>query len=800
MRSHAKAPSAGSTLGSAERRPATLGAIFATALIACLGIGAPAASAAAPTFTGLSLSRTQQSAGQATALLNARINPNGAAITSCQFEYGTTDAYGQSAPCLASTITDAPFVGKTGTTILPAAAELTSLAKETTYHFRLTVTNADGTATSDDEAFTTPGTPDQCPTCIGVDGKRRVELVSVGEKNQNSPTSAFLAADGERILYSVGGGTPDATFGFVNYRFADRTASGWTNRNALPPNDDSFSNGTNHMLHLMTDDLSIRVGGVLASFLGNSPSPFTLLRMHDDVTQEAIRTFPSVKDTETSTSPAVAASDDLEHVFYATRQLIDSAQVPGTNGIYDLGAGGTELLNRLPDGSVPACGIPLGTGAPDGFARDSLKSTATQNWVSDDGSVIFFQATPGVDCNGARQLYRRDLVTEATTLVSGPITGGTDTGLAVPGLIQAAGDGSWVIYKSRSQLDVADKNTSPDIYRWQAGTNTCLSCTFPGPAAAANVPNDVHSTAASIDGSHVYFKANNQLTPDAPASGQKLYVWSAPGGGAGKVRFVSPFAGGGGISPVVGSGGTMTPDGNVLVFAAGAGTTADSPSARQYYRYDDRNGSVVCISCPLNATTAVDTSLAPISSMHMVQQQPLSADGNTFVFSTNDSILAADANNEKDLYEWRNGRIGLLTDGRMAGQTVAVGAVSRDPASRGSALDGRDLMFTAPGYASYGAPDGSGQLYVARLGGGFPTPASGPTPCAGEDCQGDLAGAPQGHSPLSSRFIGPPNPTATRANKRCAKNQRRVRRNGKTRCAKKQRKQKQTDTNRRAGR
>src|SRR6202035_4380613 len=36
---------------------------------------------------------------QATATLNAEVNPNGGEVSSCEFEYGTTDSYGSSAPC-----------------------------------------------------------------------------------------------------------------------------------------------------------------------------------------------------------------------------------------------------------------------------------------------------------------------------------------------------------------------------------------------------------------------------------------------------------------------------------------------------------------------------------------------------------------------------------------------------------------------------------------------------------------------------------------------------------------------------
>src|ERR1019366_7593484 len=38
---------------------------------------------------------------QTTATLNATVNPNGGNVTTCEFEYGTTTAYGSTVPCAA---------------------------------------------------------------------------------------------------------------------------------------------------------------------------------------------------------------------------------------------------------------------------------------------------------------------------------------------------------------------------------------------------------------------------------------------------------------------------------------------------------------------------------------------------------------------------------------------------------------------------------------------------------------------------------------------------------------------------
>jgi predicted lipoprotein with Yx(FWY)xxD motif len=76
--------------------------------------------------------------------------------TTWHFEYGTTTAYGQSAP-----VPDADA----GTAIsVPVSQVITGLAADTTYHYRLVSTNAvEGTGTSADRTFSTSETSATVP-------------------------------------------------------------------------------------------------------------------------------------------------------------------------------------------------------------------------------------------------------------------------------------------------------------------------------------------------------------------------------------------------------------------------------------------------------------------------------------------------------------------------------------------------------------------------------------------------------------------------------------------------------------
>jgi phosphodiesterase/alkaline phosphatase D-like protein len=83
---------------------------------------------------------------QSAASLAGTVNPSGVATT-CQFEYGTTTAYGSTVPCSSD-----PGSG-TGDVAVDAAPS--GLSAGTTYHYRLVATNDGGTTNGDDQTFDT---------------------------------------------------------------------------------------------------------------------------------------------------------------------------------------------------------------------------------------------------------------------------------------------------------------------------------------------------------------------------------------------------------------------------------------------------------------------------------------------------------------------------------------------------------------------------------------------------------------------------------------------------------------------
>jgi hypothetical protein len=161
----------------------------------------------------------------------------------------------------------------------------------------------------------------------------------------------------------------------------------------------------------------------------------------------------------------------------------------------------------------------------------------------------------------------------------------------------------------------------------------------------------------------------------------------------------------------------------------------------------------------------------------------VAGDGETIAFSTSTPLVVADQNTDlggdpgsgMDVYEWRAGRLFLVTDG-LTNWTY-------EPIVEGVSSSGRDVYFHATAQYTPDALDANIRLYDARIGGGMEFAGDTP-PCPLEVCQGTPKGAPDDPLPSSASFSGTGNRAGDAAQRKCRKGERRVRRAGKTRCVK----------------
>lgn len=83
--------------------------------------------------------------------LNGMVNPENVAIRRCQFQYGLTTSYGETAPC-------SPPPAASTTSNEPVSAALAGLSSGNTYHFRVEIITEGGTADGADRSFTAAST------------------------------------------------------------------------------------------------------------------------------------------------------------------------------------------------------------------------------------------------------------------------------------------------------------------------------------------------------------------------------------------------------------------------------------------------------------------------------------------------------------------------------------------------------------------------------------------------------------------------------------------------------------------
>ncbi len=704
-----------------------------------------------------------------TVQLQGRVDPDGAP-TIYRFEYGTEG------PCDVNPCTALPDRSAGSGGVYRFVSEtIEGLEPDTTYHYRVIAESPTpgGPAIGKDMTVTTrasdaPLSHGDFPGPPGSD--RAYEQVSLPDTGGNPVFGAdAVSDDGHRAFYRVSGGTPLSVSGsLLTALYAERIETaphkgGWRSINVYPPRKELV--GSAWLEPAGKPDLSDQVAqnsdttsGAAAIWRLQPGQPPT------KILEPAIADFPG----------PVLVSDDASRVLTLLRGSQDPAHPAPNNApnLYDVSSGIPQLVGLTPDGSVPSCGALV----PGGGGGGAATVRRAPHWVSPDGSLVFFQS-----CTG---LYLRDLVAEETKLID---LGGS--------LVKSTLDAAF--FTTDQTLD-PDDSGGGDLYRYDFAGETldCVTCVVPG--LRAGVSGNVM---VAEDGSRAYFVSSTELMRGAATPGiYRVEVATGDLAYVAPAALVSddPSAGNVLVSDEPNSGNAITPDGSVIAFASKNVNLnplggQQNGGALQLYRYDDRDRSLTCVSCPQdgsapNAAVAVNLVAASTRDIAGANRTPLSVDGDLFVFATATPLLDSDQNTARpgqsagagaDIYEWRDGRLLLVTDGLTswpAGYGPEVNAVTPS---------GNDVFFTAATQYTQDALDGYKRLYDARIGGGFELP-SPPKPCPLEVCQGTPKGAPEEQPPGTGSFSGAGNAVAAPARRPCPKGRHKARRGGKTRCVKSQ--------------
>jgi DNA-binding beta-propeller fold protein YncE len=443
------------------------------------------------------------------------------------------------------------------------------------------------------------------------------------------------------------------------------------------------------------------------------------------------------------------------HVTGTTSPFEKSEKGEGRD-LYEYYSGHLSQVNVNSTGkTIGTCGAQLVQGyegsGERGNGQGEEESTGSHpsgsiNAVSEDGSRVFFEAIcPGGGEGGP--LYMRVDAAQTVDIGDYNFAGANPKGTMLFLLKQVGNEDEFFSYDTETKV-----------------AKRLFSVPLEGAGQLER------KTVLSEDGNVFYLQTKAVLTPEAPPGGvPKLYRYDIA---SESMSFVSTTLQNEGD---FNGGYYVTPEGNDYYFnVEGVEGVSGSGSGRvQAYRYDSREDVVQCVSCAspydpeprlissfLSRFGADNDRLAPL-------QSPGSANGDYVFFDTPSALLPQDINGEigpssgsedfspsSDVYEWRRdgvdgcgraqGCIALITDGIDGTENVLLGT---DPS-------GRDVFFATHSQLVPSDKDLSGDVYDARIGGGYPPPPPRPVECEGDACSNPVP-PPNDATPSSFTFIGP---------------------------------------------
>jgi hypothetical protein len=737
------------------------------------------------------------STGEGSYLLQGAVNPHNSQVTSCKFEYGATEAYGQSAPC-----EPLPATTNSNTEV---TARIGGLTLGAFYHYKLVVetTAAGGHGESTDIEFSPTAIPAE-PICgnellraennsLALPECRAYEQISPVLK-AGYKADLFGFSEGNSVLYRSGAGNiANSGQGYPTGSFyvAERTAGGWETVPNLNSGSTLFSGPealtrSHYTPTFYSDDLRssywfVAPGGTFSdewdSYLRNPDGRFTLIG----------HGTPRGANAPVDIKP-VGGSADLSHVVLEG--------VGSEPGVYEFVGTGNSAPRRvdLDDAGQPISGC-NGSSTPIG-PRVGAEGKA----VSSDGRTIIFIAVGGCGSGPpADEVWARVDGTSSYDASESHCSRIDCNAPAPARFAGAARDGSSVFFTTTQQLLNSDTDNANDLYVYHLPTATdpnpspaLTEVSGSGPGAnteegvrvspAFLVPSTVEGVTVSSDGSTAMFVSsavlagNDDAYDEAAHQGdENLYVWHSDAADPeGEVMFVGRLARNDLAPAIEGAVHTseMTPDGRYVVFnTASSLVPTDADDGYDVYRYDTESGRLARVSTgPLgaggnaggfNAYLASPFRGTPTAQTGDPWPSPLSisADGKDIVFATTEGLVDRDGNGTTDVYLWKAGRVSLISSG-TAGNNVSDAEFAVD-------ASGQDIYFVTGDPLSSTDADAIRDVYDARVGGGFSAPKT-IADCIGEACQPVGAGSPYSPSPATSQTRAPESSPETPP-KRCRK-------------------------------
>ncbi len=665
---------------------------------------------------------------------------------------------------------------------------------------------------------------------------------AVQDLNPLESTQMNVAVNGERISLqnsTTFGPRPEIGDSFSVFT---RTPSGWTIESVKPPNTGADKYDEGFIFNPDLTNIAAVTGSVngprspdLTYEVGVPGGPYTAIAAQPrfkfeppNETEELAHFYQGIS----GNGAFVDATPDFSHVVFGSiDHTLASATPTGTDegslapenafDLYEWVNGQLRLVNVSNDGSVVGkCGAELG-GAHDSY------NLAPTHAMSADGSKIFFTApedlqwpagppTQGCPPNNTSAPYTpshfppRLYMRVSETVGGHEVSRTVDVAHPAKGVSlspeeeelpvnfdNASADGSKVFFTTERALTPnADKGiihfpNAGFIHLYEDNTDAPegeglalidqVEQPYPGGEVFGESSGE-DPVYSSENGAVVYFYVN-------PGQEYKiLYRYEAGGGAPQAIATIR------GLYPVT----YVTPNGEFAIFQ-GDEVNGEPRGAGKYeiYRYDHADGSVTCVSCgPGNAPPtqgAWFTGKEGIIGNHPIL---VSDDGSRVFFDDtadlvphvvtegNEFPLGDLSTTVENVYEWEADGAGSCTQSPSCTYLISPGNSREGSFLIGQSADGNNVFFATHERLVAQDVDNAGDIYDARVDGGYPAPAE-PTTCLGDTCL-SVPVAPIDPTPSSLTFTGPGNtvpaaPAAAKPKaKQCAKG--RVRRKG--RCVK----------------
>jgi hypothetical protein len=292
------------------------------------------------------------------------------------------------------------------------------------------------------------------------------------------------------------------------------------------------------------------------------------------------------------------------------------------------------------------------------------------------------------------------------------------------------------------------------LRRYSTATHTSIDLTPSGGVAGV--------LGASADGSVVYYQDSAGL--ELWAEGTTTPV--ASGAGAADPSSWPPASG----------ASRVTSGGQRLLFTSKAKLTGydntdkvtNQPDA-ELFLYDASGPGLTCLSCNPKGKRPIGASRIPGAyangaSFAPYKPRALSANGERVFFTSQDTLVTGDSNSNPitgmgvpDVYEWEAQGEGSCTQVGGCISILSNGALPEGATFLDASADGADAYFLTEA-SLVGIDPGSGDLYDARVGGGFPE-APPQIPCEGDACQ--ILPPVPGEASLATLAKGAGNPPVT---------------------------------------